>query len=47
MADDGVPAKYMLAVRDFTQGEVALETLVRERAAPNAAESTAQEVSHG
>lgn len=45
MADDGVPAKYMLAVRDFTQGEVALETLVKERATPNTAE--AQKAAHG
>lgn len=31
MADDGVPPKYMLAVRDFTGGEVTLESLVQER----------------
>ena len=31
MADDGVPPKFMLAVRDFTQGEVTLESLVGDR----------------
>lgn len=46
MADDGVPAKYMLSVRDFTNGEVALETLVRERSSVPA-EPTAQESAHG
>ena len=33
MADDGVPAKYMLIVRDFTKGKVTLETLVKHRVA--------------
>lgn len=32
MADDGVPAKYMLAVRDFTQGVVSLEDMLSSRA---------------
>lgn len=31
MADDGVPPKYMLAVRDFSGGAVTLEEMVRER----------------
>lgn len=31
MADEGVPPKYMLAVRDFTSGEVSLEELVQAR----------------
>lgn len=31
MADDGVPPKFMLAVRDFTGGQVALESLVGDR----------------
>lgn len=31
MADDGVPTKYMLAVRDFTNGAVSLEALVVAR----------------
>src|SRR5690606_27757153 len=31
MADDGVPPKYMLAVRDFTNGVVTLEALVQAR----------------
>lgn len=31
MADDGVPPKFMLAVRDFTKGEVSLESLVEAR----------------
>lgn len=31
MADDGVPPKFMLAVRDFTKGEVTLESLVVAR----------------
>jgi plasmid maintenance system antidote protein VapI len=34
MSQDGVPAKYMLAVRDFTDGEVTLESLVKERTPP-------------
>lgn len=32
IADGGVPNKYMEAVRDFTDGEVTLESMVRERA---------------
>ena len=31
MADDGVPAKYMLAVRDFTENAVPLESMVEAR----------------
>lgn len=31
MADDGVPPKFMLAVRDFTSGQVTLESLVEDR----------------
>jgi hypothetical protein len=31
MADDGVPPKYMLAVRDFTEGAVTLEEMVQAR----------------
>lgn len=31
MADDGVPPKYMLAIRDFSNGEVPLESLVQAR----------------
>lgn len=31
MADDGVPAKYMLIVRDFTGGAVTLEEMVAQR----------------
>jgi DNA-binding transcriptional regulator YdaS (Cro superfamily) len=31
MADDGVPTKYMLTVRDFTGGVVTLEEMVQER----------------
>lgn len=31
MADDGVPTKYMLSVRDFTEGAVTLESLVQDR----------------
>lgn len=33
MADDGVPAKYMLIVRDFTGGAVTLEEMVAQRSA--------------
>lgn len=40
-AEDGVPPKYMLAVRDFTNGDVTLDSLVRQRT------PAAQEVSHG
>lgn len=31
MADDGVPPKYMLQVRDFSSGAVTLEEMVRAR----------------
>lgn len=31
MADDGVPPKFMLLVRDFTNGAVSLEELVLAR----------------
>lgn len=31
MADDGVPPKFMFAVRDFTRGKVSLEDLVEAR----------------
>ena len=31
LADQGVPTKFMLAVRDFTGGEVSLEELVEAR----------------
>lgn len=33
MAQSGVPAKHMLAVRDFTSGDVTLEEMASERAA--------------
>ena len=33
MAQAGVPAKHMLAIRDFTHGEVTLEEMAVERAA--------------
>jgi DNA-binding transcriptional regulator YdaS (Cro superfamily) len=31
MAQAGVPIKFMLAVRDFTRGEVTLEDMVKAR----------------
>lgn len=31
MADDGVPIKYMLAVRAFTKDAVTLESMVQDR----------------
>lgn len=31
MAEDGVPPKFMFAVRDFTKGKVTLESLVKGR----------------
>jgi hypothetical protein len=31
MADDGVPPKFMLQVRDFTGGNVTLEEMVKAR----------------
>ena len=31
MADDGVPPKFMFAVRDFTEGAVSLESLIEDR----------------
>lgn len=45
MADEGVPPKYMLAVRDFTNGEVTLEALVQARTAAAPTEP-AKEVEH-
>lgn len=47
MADDGVPPKYMLAVRDFTSGEVTLEALVQARTTTPAEPAKAEEVGHG
>lgn len=35
MAEDGVPPRYMLAVRDFTRNEVSLEEIVSARARVN------------
>lgn len=40
MADDGVPPKYMLIVRDFSAGAVTLEEMVRART-PDAPAPTA------
>lgn len=31
IADDGVPPKYMLRIRDFTEGAVSLEEMVQAR----------------
>ena len=33
MADDGVPMKYLITVRDFTGGAVTLEEMAEQRAA--------------
>ena len=33
MADDGVPAKYMLTVRSFTKNAVSLESMLKARTA--------------
>jgi DNA-binding transcriptional regulator YdaS (Cro superfamily) len=41
MADDGVPPKYMLIVRDFTGGAVTLESMVEART-PDPAEKEAE-----
>ena len=46
MADDGVPPKYMLAVRDFTKGEVTLEALVQARTAVPAEPAKAEGAAH-
>jgi hypothetical protein len=46
MADDGVPPKYMLAVRDFTKGEVTLEALVQARTTAPAEPTKARGVAH-
>ncbi|QRF60217.1 hypothetical protein [Variovorax paradoxus] len=35
MADDGVPDKFKLKVRDFSHGTVTLEEMVRARTAPD------------
>lgn len=32
MADDGVPIKYLTAIRDFTEGAVTLESMAEQRA---------------
>jgi DNA-binding transcriptional regulator YdaS (Cro superfamily) len=45
-ADDGVPPKYMLAVRDFSHGEVTLDSMVQERT-PAPAATEAKEAAHG
>lgn len=37
MANDGVPPKFMLTVRDFTKGKVTLESLVNARTPEKAA----------
>lgn len=37
MADDGVSAKFLQSVRDFTDGAVTLESLVEDRNAPKEA----------
>jgi DNA-binding transcriptional regulator YdaS (Cro superfamily) len=39
MAEDGVPPKFMLSVRDFTDGAVSLEELVQARTPDQAAGS--------
>ena len=44
IASDGIPDKYKLAIRDFTNGEVTLESMVVTRL--NAAPAQ-QEVNHG
>jgi DNA-binding transcriptional regulator YdaS (Cro superfamily) len=41
MSQDGVPPKYMLTVRDFTGGNVSLESLVEDRT-PGMGESIQQ-----
>lgn len=45
MADRGVPPKYMLPVRDFTKGEVSLESLVQTRA--GSLHEPTKEAAHG
>ena len=49
MADSGVPPKYMLAVRDFSNGDVTLEELVKARSgvAVTTGSEPAAEVGHG
>lgn len=42
MADSGVPPKYMLSIRDFTNGEVTLEALVQARTAATAEPTTTE-----
>ena len=39
-ADDGVPPKYMLSVRDFTGGKVTLDSMVQERTPAPSSEPT-------
>lgn len=46
MADDGVPAKYMLIVRDFTGGAVTLEEMVAQRS-PDLPAPQEKEAEHG
>lgn len=46
MAKDGVPPKDMLAVRDFTTGEVSLEAMVVART-PGAVEQPSPDVAAG
>ena len=44
MADDGVPDKFKIAVRDFTEGKVSLEAMVIARTPPASADTPTQEV---
>lgn len=43
IADDGVPDKYKLAVRDFTKRAVSLESLVQARTPKPAPQSQARQ----
>ncbi|WP_313334057.1 YdaS family helix-turn-helix protein [Comamonas sp.] len=48
IVDDGVPIKYMVAIRDFTAGEVTLEDMVTSRTqAGGTAAPKEQEATHG
>lgn len=47
MADDGVPPKYMLAVRDFTKRSVSLESMVKARTPELTDPTPSQEVKEG
>lgn len=46
MADVGVPTRYMFDVRDFTNGEVSIESMIAARSGPRTTHKPAPELSN-